>query len=178
MTLLYCGNSETDTDNVLSFIDQYTTNLDIQSVRVERSLVARVVKGMYCDFPCSDGLENASVFKKAANFAAYFIGERPITDPFPKEIIGDTLFGITNHQNAMLAFAISANSLHKATIVRSDGAPAILHHPISVSQHSYIDIIEAISSISPATHFKLLTVLFEQLAYKANPDAQYSAIDV
>lgn len=177
-TLLYSGDSNTDTQHILSYIDEFTKNINVSDIQIEMNLLERVVKIMHQEFPCTGGLEKASVFKKVANFAAYFIAERPIQNAFPEEAVGSELFTINNHQNAIIAFSICIKALHGAKIVRDDGSEICLENPIKLSKHSYIDIIEAISVVSPATHFKLLAVFFEQLSYKANPDAQYNIMVV
>jgi hypothetical protein len=43
---------------------------------------------------------------------------------------------------------------------------------IKLSTHSYIDIIQALSSVTPVVSFHLVAVLLEQLIYKENPNLQ------
>ena len=71
-----------------------------------------------------------------------------------------------------MAFEIALEALHGARLQRKDGE-FILKNKIALSNHSYIDIIEALSKITPVAHFSLVSVLLEQLAYKTNSDCQY-----
>lgn len=79
---------------------------------------------------------------------------------------------VDNHQNAIVAFSIARTVLHGSKIYRGDKICEI-SNPIKISSHSYGDIIEALAVATPSTHFKLVTVLLEQLVYKTNPDCQY-----
>jgi hypothetical protein len=128
------------------------------------------------NFPHKDGVDKASVFKKAANFIVNFVAERPIVSPFPATSeIDPALLRLPNHENAVIAFEVASDSLHGATVRRSDGEVVLKNH-ISVSGHSYIDIIEALASVSPSQHFHCVAVLLEQLAYRANPECSYSCM--
>lgn len=48
-----------------------------------------------------------------------------------------------------------------------------MENKIALSRHSYVDITDAFTGATPVTAFKLVTVLFEQMAYKTNPGCQY-----
>jgi hypothetical protein len=172
--LLYNNEDLEDVIHVLSFINSFTGALGITAV-LDTALVERVVQSSKIDFPHNGGIEKASAFKQVANFVCYFVAERPILDPFPKAVIGEKLAKIDNHQNAMLAFAIAEAALNQSTIEKKDGTITV-SNPIQYSQHSYIDIIDALSNITPGIHFGLVTVLFEQLVYKTNPTCQYQLV--
>ena len=105
----------------------------------------------------------ASPFKLAANFACYWVARKPVLmdpEPFP-------------YVNGVLALEIARDSLHGATIKWGDGTVKKLQNQIELSEHSLIDIAEALNDTSPVVGFKLVSVLFEQMAYKNNPDCQY-----
>lgn len=170
---LYNEDPIQDVIHALGFIDSFTSSMKIIDVSIDPNIVERVVKSCRIDFPHTGGVEQASVFKQVANFVCHFVAERPLADPFPSQIIGAELSAIENHQNAMLAFALGCEALNGSKIQRIDGEFNITN-PISISKHSYIDIIDALSMITASTHFKLVTVLFEQLVYKSNPDCQYN----
>jgi hypothetical protein len=172
--ILYNNDDLEDVTNVYSFINSFTLNLGIKNAETGPGIVERIVKGCKHDFPHSGGIDKASAFKQVANFACYFIAEKPVLEAFPSSIIGQ-LSRIDNHQNAMLAFAIAEEALNNSTIEKDDGNIVVANR-IQYSLHSYIDIIDALSSITPTTHFKLLTVFFEQLVYKTNPECQYDLI--
>ena len=110
-----------------------------------------------------------------ANFATYFIAERPIKSLFPDSysINGTSLNQIKNHQNAIFAYHIAVDCLHNATIER-DNDKIYLENRIIVSRHTYIDIVECLAMATPQSHFKSTSILFEQLAYRSNPEASYS----
>jgi hypothetical protein len=146
--------------------------MGIKDVTLDPALIERVVTSSKAEFPHEGGIEKASAFKQVANFVCFFVAERPILEPFPAEIIGAELAKIPNHQNAMIAFALAEAALVNSKIQRKDGEFEI-KNPLQYSQHSYIDIVDSLASLSPVAHFKLVSVLLEQLVYKTNPNCQY-----
>jgi len=115
---------------------------------------------------------------KVAYFVVNFIAERPMQSVFPDTFVihGTKLNSINNHQNAIIAYAIAVDSLVNAKIYStcSETHKEIeLNKRIEISKHSYVDIIDAMCDVSPVSHFKCIAVLFEQLSYRANPDASY-----
>jgi len=173
--VLYNSDDLQDVISVLSFVNGYTLALGVKNVAIDTEMIDDVVKSCKTDFPHIGGVQTASAFKQTANFVCFFVGTKPLPDPFPAEVIGHDLAKISNHQNAMVAFAIAEAALSKSMIRRSDG-DIMVEHPIEYSWHSYIDIIDALAAISPVAHFKLVTVLFEQLVYKSNPKCQYQIV--
>ena len=173
-SLLYSTHSYDDVLNILSYIDAFAETLEMEFL-IDTQIVESIVSGMNYDFPHKDGCENASPFKKVANFATYFIAERPIKSLFPDSysINGTSLNQIKNHQNAILAYHIAVDCLHNATIER-DNDKTYLKNRIIVSRHTYIDIVECLAMATPQSHFKSTSILFEQLAYRSNPEASYS----
>lgn len=170
--LLYNNDDLEDVIHVLEFMDSYTYTIGIVEVEIDLNTIDRIVKSCKQDFPHIGGIGNASAFKQVANFVCHFVAERPIVRPFSAAIVGNDMSKIDNHQNAMLAFALAEESLNNSDIMRKDGRKTVVT-PIQYSRHSYVDIIEAFSNLSPSVHFKLVTVLFEQLVYKSNPGCQY-----
>nr|SPS04985.1 protein of unknown function [Candidatus Nitrotoga fabula] len=170
--ILYNKNDLEDVIHVLAFINSYTKNMGIVDVKIDTRIIERVVQSCKRDFPHSGGVDKASAFKQVANFVCYFVAEQPLQEPFPTKIIGDQLANVSNHQNAMLAFALAEEALNNSTIEKAGGNVTV-DNPITYSKHSYIDIIDALSNITPSQHFKLLTVFFEQLVYKSNNGCQY-----
>jgi len=124
------------------------------------------------DFPHKDGIAKASPFKKAANFFVWFVASKPILDEFPETIITKELKAIPNHQNVILAYHMAVDCLHGAEL-HKDGRVMVLSHKIKVSHHFFHDFVEAYSCATPSSDFKAASLLFEQLAYKVNPDAPY-----
>lgn len=174
--ILYNSDHLFDTASVLAFINDFTVGLGIDHVQINTWAIEAVVKGMKFYFPHIDGLEKASPFKKAANFLCYFVAEAPIRDSFPQDKIGLRLSKLPNHQNAIVGFMFICKALHGATLQRKNQVIS-LKNPIKVSRHSLEDIVDALTTISPQTSFKLVSVFLEQLVYKTNPDCQYQYVE-
>lgn len=170
--MIYNQNTLQDIVQVLRYINDLTFELGVTNVLMDVDAVVRVVEGCKQDFPHKDGIDKASAFKLAANFVCYFIAERPIKAAFSSETVGARLSKVDNHQNAIVAFSLARTALHGSTIYRDDKICEV-SNPIKVSHHSYGDIIEALAVATPSSHFKLVTVLLEQLVYKTNPECQY-----
>lgn len=173
----YASEVYADTRNLFAYIDSFVESLGFDEFEIDESKLLSVVQVMRGKFPYAQGHQNANPFKKVAYFVVNFIAERPLLSSFPDYyVVKDTQINtIKNHQNAVLAYFIAIDSLENAKIHRTNGEDVeiILNNRIKVSKHSFVDIIESISDATPLTHFKTLTVLFEQLAYRSNPHASY-----
>jgi hypothetical protein len=119
-------------------------------------------------FPCVDGLENANIFKKASVFLCEFIGEQ-IIENIESDSFCDKITKIPSYESAIVGFHVVTTLLNGAIV-----GGRTIENPIELSQHSYIDIIDALSSASINTSFRLIAVFLEQLVYKTNPNLQYS----
>lgn len=177
-SILYNDDVNTDLIALLTYINDFTKSLGVEEVVIDPDIVRSLLSGMVHDFPHIDGLEKASPFKKAANFIAFFIAQKPIKDPFPESIVGEKLVALRNHQNAIVGFHLAIDSLDGAVICRENGETITLDNRIQVSKHSYLDIIEALCGVTPVNHLKILAVFLEQLAYKSNPDCQYPLAEI
>ena len=163
-----------DIVTVLTFITAYCAQLGVPHHQIDVPKVRAVVHGMRHDFPYDGGVEHASPFKKAANFVCYFVAAKPVATPLPVDAVGPDLLQIDNYINAHLALTIAIDSLDGATVTwQCDGSEHVLRHRIQLSRHSFVDIVDALSSATPVSAFKLVSVLLEQMAYKTNPDCQY-----
>jgi hypothetical protein len=165
-----------DIVSILAFLDGLGFNEAQQRMAIDISKIRSILNGVRQDFPHKDGLQNASIFKKVANFVVYFISERPIQSDVPSIDLPEEISSIPNHVNTLVALFIAIAALHEATIHGMDGEEKQLKNKIELSKHSFIDLVEALSSATPNTHFKLVSVLFEQLAYKSNPECQYQPV--
>ena len=165
----------TDHANLLAHIDGFVQGLGLTSADIDDGKIIGVVRGMGFEFPAIGGQAAASPFKSAANFFCYFIAERPILSPFTSTALDNNILNIPNHQNVMVAYDVAVTCLHNATIHRADG-DVVLKNRIMLSQHSHTDLIHACRDVSPNTHFHIMSVFFEQLAYKFNPDASYPLV--
>ena len=170
-------DQSTDYEFILAHIDAFSDHWGLGSIMFDETKISAVVHSMWAEFPAKGGIEEASTFKKAANFFCYFIAERPIISVFPQEIVSD-LSEIENHQNAMIAFDIVAKALDGATIIKPDEDDITLESPLRLSLHSYKDLIFACRRVTPAEHQHLISLLFEQIAYRHNPKASNSIINL
>ena len=172
------ANPELDVVNLLTYINDFTKGLGEEQVTVDPDICYRIVQLMQQDFPHTDGIEKASVFKKIAHFMCYFIAEQPIKSSFKEENIGSSLIKVMNHSNAIVALHLAIACLDQAVILGADGNKQTLVNRITLSKHSYTDVVDALRNMTPSVHFKLLTVFLEQLAYKVNPNCQYDQVDL
>lgn len=171
---LYHNDMWVDTINMVGFINEFTRTGGLEDVDISIPKIRGILAGMRTDFPHFEGQDKASPFKKAANFICYFNAEKPLANPFPSSLVGDFLYKVRNHQNAIISFMYACEALHGASIYKEgDEDPCIISSPIDVSRHSLEDIVDALASATPQTHFKLVSVLLEQLVYKTNPKCQY-----
>lgn len=162
----------TDLVYLLQYINNFTKRVGITDVDVDVTQINSIIASAKEDGHYPGGAAKASAFRKVASFIAYFVALKPIINAFPAEKIGDELSRINNHQNAILALAIALDSLHGAKIYREDGE-FILKNPIKISKHSYVDIVDAVSSVIPSIGMKLTAVLLEQMSYRFNPTCEY-----
>ena len=128
-----------------------------------------------------NGVDAASPFKKAATFVCHFVEACPVKTRLPKaSALARAIRQATGSrpdQNAVIALRIAMESLHGATVRRTDGLTVELSRRLDLAKHSYVDIVEALSEATPA-HYKYVAVLLEQLAYKTNPRCQYASYQI
>ncbi len=175
--ILYGGQDVlTNAVTVATYINSFAKNLGIKELEVEMTALSSLATALIRpDFPHKDGLEKASPFKKAANFFVWFVATKPIVKEIPPEIIGPELSSIPNHQNVIFAYHMAADCLHGADLYKN-GSVIKLDEKIKVSMHFFRDFTEAFSTATPVYHFKIMSLLFEQLAYKANDNISYDEI--
>lgn len=167
------NNVQSNLVSVAVYIDSFAKNLGLEELSIDPQKLTTVAAALVRpDFPHVDGLEKASPFKKAANFFVWFVAARPILSELPEALIGKDLKSIPNHQNVIFAYHMAIDCLHGAQLHRKDKIEP-LSVKIKVSQHFFIDFVEAFSAAAPVTHFQIASLLFEQLAYKYNKDASY-----
>ncbi len=179
MKFLYNDNYQDDLIHILAFLDGFAEERGLNQWEVDPTAIEHIARNLKVDFPCKDGVDAASVFKKAARFVFLFTEYAPIQSALPPDVFGDDLTGIQNHQNAFIALLIALDGLYESNIYRDNGDDVVsISNRIQLSKHSLIDITEAIAKSSYVTGFYFLTVLLEQLAYKTNPDCQYDANEI
>lgn len=162
--------------SIAVYIDSFAKSLGFTELRVDSSGLNTIAAALVRpDFPHIDGLEKASPFKKAANFFVWFVAAKPILDELPNTLVTPQLKSIANHQNVIFAYHMAIDCLHGATLYR-DNKPIVLKEKIKVSKHFFTDFVDAFSAAVPSIHFKVVSLLFEQLAYKVNKDASYPEV--
>ncbi|MHB1308781.1 MAG: hypothetical protein ACYDC1_11685 [Limisphaerales bacterium] len=178
-TILYDNGDDAMANlrSIAIYVDSFAKNLGLKELQIGTQELTSVSAALVRpDFPHTDGLEKASPFKKAAYFFVWFVAQRPILDKLPITTVGEELNGIPNHQNVIFAYHMAVDCLHGAKIHRKDGEVVVLKSKIKVSMHFFRDFVEAFSSAVPAHHFKIVSLLFEQMAYKVNRDASYPEV--
>jgi hypothetical protein len=161
---------------IVTYIDNFAKECGISNLTLDERALLSVSSALEPEtFPHVDGVHKASPFKKASYFFVWFVALRPILEPLPLSIIPKDIQNIDNHQNVILGYHFATKALHKATIKKPEGE-IILNNRIRVSNHFFKDFIEAYQAPTPESHFKMTSLLFEQLAYKANPNVAYKEI--
>jgi hypothetical protein len=177
MKLYFNQNTTDDLKAILAFLDGVGFNNDGMSMAIDIPKLRSILSGIRQDFPHKDGVDGASIFKKAATFMVYFIAEKPIQSEISGiQNIPADIAASPNHINTLIAIFIAFESLYGALIHCTTGDEKKLNNRIVISQHSFIDIVDAMSTATPNTHFKMASVLLEQLAYKSNPECQYQPL--
>lgn len=165
LELLYSQNKTLALDLFLVFANDFASGInEKESVHIDDSNAQSFINNLQrdVDFPANGGFNEASPFKKAAMFFVYL----QVTKPF-----ADQKF------TAALGYAMVKECLHKATYIDKETENIVrLENPIKLSAHFYKDLIEAARNITPAEHFKTYSLLFEALAYEANPTASYEKV--
>lgn len=172
MRIFFNQEPEDDVISILTFIEGFASEFCEEPIVIDSIKIEAIVQGMRNDFPHTDGMDNASVFKKAAHFITWFVAERPIMESFKNPALPSNILKINNYENSVVALLIGFAAIHGAEIHQNEKVIQ-LTNPIELSEHSFTDLVDAASSISPSIHFKLLAMLLEQLAYKTNPQCQY-----
>lgn len=167
--MIFSNNQHKDYCEIMALIDSFAENNDAE-ISVNQDLLFNIIKRIHVDFPCVNGAENASVFKKSSAFLCEFVGQQ-IVESFECKMSNE-LKSVPNNGSAIIGFYVVTTMLKGATA--KDGQ--IIKNSIELSPHSYVDIIESITNITPFHGFRLVSVLLEQLVYKTNPDLQYENI--
>lgn len=177
MRLYFNDDVNEDLSSILVFLEGIGFNDSQKRMAIDISKIRSILNGVRQDFPHKDGMSKASIFKKVANFIVYFVSERPIQSDITGIIkMPSEIAEIPNHINTLMAVFIAIAALHEAIIHGENGEEKKLINKIKLSKHSFVDIIDALSSSTPNTHFKLVSVLLEQLTYKSNPECQYDPV--
>jgi hypothetical protein len=173
---LFSGAARTDVLTICDYIDEYYSNLQEGEVLIDVAALTDVINSCINKFPHPCGCDDSSPFKKAATFTTYFVNGWPIRTPITsKEFREGACKDLAMCQNAIVAFDFCVDALHGAKLQRAD-KEITLQNRISVSLHFWKDLILALSSCAPSSHFQHISLLYEAMAYQANPDASYPRV--
>lgn len=166
---LFSGSPDQDKQNLLEFIRGYAQKVGLESIEVDGTALDNVVSAMH-SMPWPHGADKASPFKKIASFATNFAFYSPIITTFPKANFGE----LYDHQNSITAYELAKYALHGATIKCPFRGPIKLENPIITSKHFWKEFIATLEQTNPMHHFACISLLFESLVYRANPQACYT----
>jgi len=166
---LYSGDIGADYFNLLNFVEGFYKSFNVPSVNISAEAVNKVFAGMLLDFPHPTGTQKSSPFKKVAAFTTNFVAEKPIITPLPTGTFGI----LSTHQNAIIAFELSRVALHGAIINCKERGALALENPIVISDHYWKDLIVCLSKCIPSSGFEACSLIYEALAYNANPAISY-----
>jgi hypothetical protein len=117
------------------------------------------------------GIADPSPFKRCAAIAVAFMDERiyPIYSEFNEHKYKTELDGIPRYSGAVLLFEYIRYCLDGAVLNLTTG-PVSLTEAITVSEHTYIDIVHALANLrnNGEAAFHMTALLFEQLVYLNN----------
>lgn len=176
--MLYNENQDIDILNILEHLEAYGTALGLEEIPINSQKLLAVCRCIREDFPCVNGLEKSSIFKRAAVFVACFVEISPIEDDAFKDTdLNENLR--SKNANAIIALDIAFKFMSLAKVTRSDDKIFFINNGITLSFHSYFDFLDMLSKdITLKDHFMVLSLLFEQVIYKTHPDMQYDVVDL
>ena len=117
-----------------------------------------------------------SLFKQAGLLIVKVSKEQLFENPLVKY---KGIQSIDNHQNIFIALSFALEVISGSSVLLSDGRRTNISEDLWLSQHSWIDIVDAISEMiqSSGAHSDrcacMVAVLIEQIVYKSNPNLQY-----
>lgn len=170
--ILYSGDQVIDALTLCDYIDEFYANTDLTVCDLSVPKILGVLQATHQDFPSPLGVANASPFKKVAAFTANFAAEKPIYSPLLPHDFGE----LSTHQNAIIAVSLSIDALEGAVLKCKDRGEVVLNNRITLSKHYWKDFIAAVSDTLPSHHFDCLSLIYEALAYQANPEASYARV--
>lgn len=171
--ILFSGSLNADVINLCRYIDEYAATIGLDHVDIDLAAITGVVASTNQQFPWTHGAAKSSPFKKVAAFTTNFVTGKPIVTSFSEALFGP----LSTHQNAIIAFALSVDALEGAVIkCEKRKKEILLSNRIKISHHYWQDLVVALSGCYPAQHFNCVSLIYESLAYQANPDASYDRV--
>lgn len=170
--LFSAGGAQQDAYTLCNYIDEFYHAVGEVHCDLDLGKIVAAIQTTHLEFPHPTGVNHSSPFKKVAAFTANFAAERPIHTPLPADKFGP----LATHQNAIIAVTLSLDALEGAVIQDQRRGDVSLQNRITVSKHFWRDLIAAASSCVPVHHFECLALIYEALAYGANPEASYERV--
>jgi len=159
-----------DIKNILEHIDAFSESSSLPAAEIHTDKLWDVITNCRHDIPYEYGEDDASSFKKAAWFILWFVNISPIATRF---YTGDHPLAKFK-TNAVIAFDIGLSVIENSVLHGNNGSNEKVENPISLSDHAYRDVLEALSKpIRPEEHFRAWSLFLEQLAYKTNRHCEY-----
>lgn len=122
------------------------------------------------------GFPSPSPFKRCAALVVAYMQDRsyPLYGEFKNHKFRDSLKIYPRYSGAILVYEYVRYCLDGAVLLKN-GNTETLANPILVSEHTYIDVIQAFTTIreESAAVFHTTALLLEQLAYLENDKAPY-----
>jgi hypothetical protein len=168
LNLIFNSDPEDDVQNIVHFLKALYKELYFGEIQIDEGKIRQVVYAINLPTSYSNGAIPASIFRKISSLVCNFVEISPISNSPVLNNYWGNFAKIPNFVNAHAAFKLAEFSLGKATIARADGTFVSIDENLDYSSHSYVDIVEALSTVKAAEHFKLMTVFLEQLVYKTN----------
>lgn len=173
--LLYSEDKGTALSVFLVWVQDFLEGMGVPCVDVDPDKANSFICNLRRDdFPANGGFEKASPFKKAANIYVWLLAINPFYG-LPGEHIGADLAEMKHSTAAVIGFTLVQECLHGAEYKKGDET-VVLENPVRVSKHFFKDFVEASRGITPADHFKVFSILFESLAYEANPGSSFKRV--
>ena len=175
--LLYNQTFEQDILNILEHIDGFSSEIGVSNTPIDTQKLVQACKSIRENFPCIDGIKNASIFKKAAVFVACFVEIAPIgLNAFLESELAEKIK--SKNPNAIIALGIAFRYLSLAKVYRPEQTTLVISNGIELSMHSYCDFLDMLSQdINLKSHFMVLSLLFEQVVYKTHNNMQYELLN-
>ena len=172
--LLYSDDKYQALDLFLIWTNDFLEGLGVDSTTVDPDKAHTFVSNLRKEsFPTIEGFDRASPFKKAGNLYTWLHSEDPFKSPLQSKDVGKDLANFQQNTASLVGFSIVKACLQNTTVAKRDGTSGELENEIAVSDHFFIDLVEASNRINPGDHFKVFSLLFEVLAYEANPGLSY-----
>jgi hypothetical protein len=166
---LFSGDQARDRQDLTDFITGFAVKIGLPYIDVDPDAIDNVVQSLYA-MPWPNGVAQSSAFKKVGILTTSFVYYAPIITTFPVQQFRQ----LADHQNSIVAYGIAKAALLNSTIQCPMRGEISLDNAIFTSLHFWNEFVSTFSGCNPRDHFQCISLLFEALAYRANPKACYT----